>query len=78
MQYFYSFCLVFSFFMTANIATAQSPEGSTESSEYDPEFQQQYNQECIQTSLAEGLDEVAAKKGQYARKYFRETFSILR
>ena len=77
MQYFYSFCLIFPFLISANIATAQSSE---ESLKYDPEFVQQYNQECIQTSMAEGLDDMAAKKlcdctiSKFQQKYTQEQF----
>ena len=62
MQYFYSFCLILPLFVATNIANAQSPEESSAAAKYDPEFIQQYNQECIQTSMAEGLDSIAAKK----------------
>jgi len=77
MQYFYSFCLVFSCFITANIVAAQSPD---ESSTYDPEFIQQYHQECTQTSMAEGLDSIAAKKlcdctiNKFQQKYTQVEF----
>ena len=80
MQYFYSFCLVFPFLISAGIATAQSSEESAESLKYDPEFVQQYNQECTQTSMAEGLDSMAAKNlcdctiSKFQQKYTQAEF----
>lgn len=80
MQYFYSFCLIIPFVINANIATAQTSEGSVESSKYDLEFLQQYNQECTKTSMEEGLDALAAKKlcdctiSKFQQKYTQTEF----
>lgn len=80
MQYFYSFCLVLPFLITANLVKAQSPESTEQISEYDQEFVQDYNQECIQTSMVEGLDTIAAKKlcdctiNKFQQKYTQVEF----
>ena len=63
MQYFSSFLLFLSLFINiGSIAVAQDSKKSESSNKYDPEFIEQYHQECMETSIAEGLDEIAAEK----------------
>ena len=62
MQYFSTFCLSLFLLTFGSVVVAQSPDDSQTANTYEPEFAEQYSQECIQTSMGEGLDKVAADK----------------
>ena len=83
MNKFYISCLTI-FFLTINGAAIAAPNGvkSGEVEAYPPEFIEDYAQECIQTSVGEGLGEPEAQnlcqctirefQQQYTLKEFKE------
>lgn len=46
----------------SNLLATFAVANSSSSAKYPPEFVREYTQECVQTSIAEGLEEVEAKK----------------
>lgn len=62
MQYFYSSLLSLSLLSIAGVAFASGTTKAEETNQYPAEFVQDYNQECIQTSIEEGLAEIEAKR----------------
>lgn len=63
MKYFCSFFLfTLSFLIVEDLAIAEGSTKAKKNHQYPTEFVQSYNQECIQTSMGEGLDEAGAKK----------------
>lgn len=55
MAYFYSFLLALPLIVTGNIAVAQDLAESNNGRSYPEEFVREYNTECINTSMEEGL-----------------------
>lgn len=62
MPYFYSSLLSLALLSIAGVAFASGTTKAKETNQYPAEFVQDYNQECIQTSMAEGLAEIEAKR----------------
>ncbi len=64
MQYFYSSLLSLSLFSLSisNVALAQETTKDQQGNQYPAEFVQDYQQECIQTSMEQGLAEIEAKR----------------
>ena len=67
-------------------ATTVVAEGSVDrqpAAQYSAEFVQSFNQECLETSLSEGLDEVEAKRlcdctiNEFERQYSQAEFQQL-
>lgn len=83
MQYFYSSLLTLSLLTTGSIAIAQDSVNSETTNKYPGEFVQNYGQECIQTSMGEGLEEIEAQKlcdctiNEFQRQYSLEEFKEL-
>lgn len=86
MQYFYSSLLTLFLLATGSMAIAENsanPEMIDKNNKYPGEFVQSYAQECIQTSMEEGLDEIEAKKlcdctiNEFQRQYSLEEFKKL-
>lgn len=83
MQYF--FLPLFSLFILTpgNITLAEGSIQAQETNQYPAEFVQDYNQECIQTSIAEGLAEPEAKRlcdctiNEFERQYTVDEFKQL-
>ena len=79
MQYLSSFLLFFTLVGFGGVAVAQSDDAGS-ANEYDSELVANYNQECLQTSMAEGLDQVAAQKlcdctiTKFQQQYSQEEF----
>ncbi len=62
MQYFYSALFSLSWFVTDGMAVTAGTVTAQKANQYPAEFVRDYNQECIQTSLEEGLEESEAKR----------------
>lgn len=62
MQYFYSSLLALFVLIASEGISAQNAPESQKSYQYPDEFVRGYAQECMQTSMAEGLAEVEAKQ----------------
>ena len=81
MKYFYSSLLSLS--LLSGVAVAEGSINSAQANQYSADFIQDYNQECIQTSMSEGLDEVDAQKlcdctmEEFQRQYSMEEFQQL-
>ncbi|MGL5940550.1 MAG: hypothetical protein ACRC2S_09215 [Waterburya sp.] len=79
MKYFYSSLFTLSFLAVSGLAVVNAKE----THQYPAEFVQNYNQECIQTSMGEGLDEAEAKKlcnctlNKFQQQYNLEEFKRL-
>jgi hypothetical protein len=58
MKYFYFSLFTLSLLTTGGLGMVNAQE----SHQYPAEFVQSYNQECMQTSMGEGLDEAGAKQ----------------
>ena len=83
MQYF-SLSLVSLALLSFNgVAIAQEPSQEQAANQYPAEFVRNYNQECIQTSLGEGLAEAEAKQlcsctiEEFEQQYNLEEFQEL-
>jgi hypothetical protein len=61
MQHFYSSLLVLSFLTIGSVAVAKNTPSSNAIETYPPEFVQDYSQECLQTSMGEGLEATEAR-----------------
>ena len=82
MQYFYSCLLTLSLLAIGGMAVAQDSANAQKTNEYPGDFLQDYTQECIQTSMGEGLEEIDAQKlcdctinefqGQYSLEEFKK------
>ena len=83
MQYFYYLFLVLSLLVAGDTVVAQESRESQAAHQYPAEFKQDYAQECIQTSMAEGLAEVEAKQlcdctlNKFQSRYSLEEFQQL-
>lgn len=83
MQHFYSSLLSLSLFVTSGIVIAEGTGKAQQANQYPAEFVQNYNQECIQTSLEEGLEETEAKRlcdctiDEFERQYNLQEFQQL-
>ncbi len=79
MKYVYSSLFTLSFLAVGSLTVVNAKE----THQYPAEFVQNYNQECIQTSMGEGLDEVGAKKlckctlNKFQQQYSLEEFKKL-
>lgn len=62
MQYFYSSLLSLSLLSFGGVVLAQETSKPQSANQYPAEFVQGYNQECIQTSIEEGLGATEAKR----------------
>jgi uncharacterized membrane protein len=58
MKYFYFSLFTLSFLAVGSLAVVNAKE----THQYPTDFVQNYNQECMQTSMGEGLDEAGAKQ----------------
>ena len=83
MQYFY-FSLVSLVWLSLNsMAVAQEPSQEQAANQYPVDFVRNYNQECIQTSIEEGLAEAEAKQlcdctiQEFEQQYNLEEFQEL-
>lgn len=83
MQHFYSSLLSLSLFVTGEMVVAEGTVNAQTANQYPAEFVQNYNQECIQTSLEEGLEESEAKRlcdctiDEFERQYNLQEFQRL-
>ena len=81
MKYFYSSLLSLS--LLSGVAVAEGSIDSTTANQYSTSFIQDYNQECIQTSMSEGLAQIDAQKlcdctiSEFQRQYSMEEFQQL-
>ena len=63
MPYIYPWLLAFSFLCTNSLmAVANSTATKQHADTYPPDFAKNYLKECVQVSMAEGLEEIDAKK----------------
>ncbi|WP_019509457.1 hypothetical protein [Pleurocapsa sp. PCC 7319] len=62
MKYIYFGLLTLTLLATSSMAVAESSISTKKNNQYPAEFMQDYAQECIQTSMGEGLDEAEAQK----------------
>lgn len=78
MKYFYSSLLSLS--LLSGLAVAEGSINSATANQYSADFIENYNQECIQTSMSEGLDETDAQRlcdctmEEFQRQYSMEEF----
>ena len=83
MQYFYSALISLSFLALGGVAFAEGKVRPQQGNQYPASFVKGYNQECIQTSIEEGLAEVEAKKlcdctiNEFQQQYSLEEFQRL-
>lgn len=81
MKYFYSSLLSLSLF--SGVAVAEGSTNIAETNQYSADFIQDYNQECIETSMSEGLAEIDAQNlcdctiSEFQRQYTRSEFQQL-
>ena len=70
-------------FIPGNVTLAEGAIQAQETNQYPAEFVQNYNQECIQTSISEGLAETEAKRlcdctiNEFERQYTVDEFKQL-
>jgi hypothetical protein len=62
MPYFFYSLLSLVLLTTGGVAVASDSVNPKKVHKYPPKFVQSYNQECMQTSMQEGLDKVEAKR----------------
>ncbi len=80
MQYFYSSLLTLSLLAIGSVAVAEGKIYPQPEHKYSPGFIQNYNQECLQTSRGEGLEEPEAKQlcnctiKEFQRQYSQAEF----
>ncbi len=83
MQYFYSSLLTLFVLIASEGVSAQSTVRSSDSDRYPDEFVRGYGQECMQTSMGEGLAEAEAKQlcsctiDKFQSKYSLDEFKQL-
>ena len=83
MQHFYPSLLVLSFLTIGSAAVAKDTPGSNAIEPYPPEFVQDYSQECLQTSMGEGLEATEARTlcrctiNEFQNQYTLEEFKRL-
>ena len=83
MKYIYFGLLTLTLLATSSMAVAESSINPKKNNKYPAEFMQDYAQECIQTSMGEGLDETEAQKlcdctiNEFQRQYSLEEFKQL-
>ena len=83
MQYFFYSLVSLLLFTSARVAVAEGSTDSQPAEQYSAEFVQSFNQECIETSLAEGLGEAEAKTlcdctiNEFERQYSQTEFQQL-
>ena len=82
MKYFYSSLLGLSL-LTNGVAVAEGTAQAAPANQYSAAFIQDFSQECIQTSLAEGLDRTDSERlckctiDEFQRQYSMEEFQQL-
>lgn len=83
MQYFSLSLVSLVWLSLSNVVVAQAPSQESAANQYPAEFVRNYNQECIQTSIGEGLAEAEAKQlcsctiEEFERQYNLEEFQEL-
>lgn len=83
MKYIYFGLLTLTLLAPGNMTVAASSINLKNNNKYPAEFMQDYTQECIQTSMGEGLDETEAQKlcdctiNQFQQQYSVEEFKQL-
>ena len=83
MQYFFTSLFSLSLLTISGVAFAEGRVNKQPTSQYPAEFVRDYNQECMQTSLEEGLSEPEAKRlcectlNEFERQYNLEEFQRL-
>lgn len=83
MQYLHSALISLSFLASGGVAFAEGKVNPPEANQYPVSFVQGYNQECIQTSIEEGLAEAEAKRlcnctiDEFEQQYSLEEFQQL-
>lgn len=83
MKYLYSSLLSLSLFATGGVAVAEGSIKPQASHQYPAEFIRDYDQECMQTSVSEGLDEIEAQRlcdctiSEFQRQHSLEEFKQL-
>ena len=81
MKYLYSSLLSLS--LLSGVAVAEGTTNPVQANQYSAEFVQNYNQECIQTSMSEGLAQTDAQSlcdctiDEFQRQYSMEEFQQL-
>lgn len=81
MKCFYSSLLSLS--LLSGVAVAEGITNAPQAKQYSTDFIQDYNQECIQTSMSEGLEQTDAQKlcdctiSEFQRQYSMEEFQQL-
>ncbi|MBE9045034.1 hypothetical protein IQ255_11560 [Pleurocapsales cyanobacterium LEGE 10410] len=83
MKYLYSSLLSLSVLAINPVVVAEGSMRAETAHQYPAEFIQDYNQECIQTSVGEGLDEIEARRlcdctiSEFQRQHSLEEFKQL-
>lgn len=83
MQYLSYFLFSLFVFVAGGSAVAESSVEGKQAGQYPPEFRQEYQRECLQTSIEEGLAEPEAKRlcectmGEFERQYSLNDFKQL-
>ena len=83
MQYFFASLFSLSLLAINSVASAEGTVNKQPAHQYPADFVRDYNQECIQTSLEEGLSEPEAKRlcdctlNEFERQYNLEEFQQL-
>lgn len=83
MQYFFFSLISLSLLATQGVAFAEGSINPRQANQYPAKFVRDYNQECIQTSLEEGLSEPEAQRlcdctiDEFERQYNLEEFQQL-
>lgn len=83
MHYFYTSILGWFLLSSGGIAVAEGSVKAQEANQYPAEFVQSYNQECLQTSIEEGLAEAEAQElcdctiNEFERQYTQAEFQQL-
>lgn len=83
MQYFSFYLLTLSLLASGGIAVAEGSADPEPKNQYTPEFLQSYTQECVQTSMGEGLESTEAQKlckctlQKFQQQYSQAEFSQL-
>ena len=62
MKHFYSSLLILSLLTASTVSIVQNPNKVDAADTYPPEFVRDYSQECLQTSMEEGLQEAEAER----------------
>lgn len=83
MQYVSFYLLALFLLTSSSVSVAQTPANSEVAEVYPPEFVSDYSQECVQTSMAEGLEAAEAENlcdctiQEFQRQYTLQEFKQL-